>query len=304
MSSRPDEKRYPSVEEFAGWYNLGYQRDDGLPVLQSSDWVPDFEHAEFFDLYNAQDRWFDNLVPASARKPFDPLAAPPFFVRSSADDRTLDVDADCDHLCVDVVKRIQQEFLCRYPLWRIILWLELPSCSIVIYPDAVRYGNLPLDVNPHEALRSLLPRAAELREKRLRPQRAQLDFLRQQLPGAVKGIGDRRFVIAGVRDNCDGDYSRLALFVLIRGADDDAVAVEGPAGTDNDFLWTSSGFGVSAEGIVISHIDVPEAAPFCVALWLLPADYRGQLFLVERATGRRHTYELRSENIIGSVPEG
>jgi hypothetical protein len=259
--------------------------------------VPDFEHAEFFDLYLAENCWFEQLVPPSARKPFNPLAESPFFLRSSADDRTLDIDADCDYLSVDLVRRLQREFLSRYPLWRIILHLEHPSCSIVIYPDAVRYGNLPLGSDPHEALRELLPLVAALREKRLGPQRSQLAFLQKQLPAAVKAIGDRPFLIAGVLDNCDGDYSRLTVFLLIRGANDDAVAVEGPAGTDNDFLWTSSAFGVSAVGTLISHIDVPESAPFCVGLWLPPADYRGPLSIVECSTGKRYSYDVKSENI-------
>jgi len=298
VSNRSDEKRFPSVEEFAGWYNLGYERDDGLPVLQSGDRVPEFEHAEFFDLYIAENRWFEQLAPTPGQKPFDPLADSPFFLRSSADDRTLAVDADLDYLSVDLVRRIQQELLSRYPLWRVVLGLEHPSCGIVIYPNAIRYGNLPLGVDPYEALRKLMPRAAALREKRLRPLRAQLAFLQQQLPGAVKAIGHRPFLIAGVLDNCVGDYRRLALFILIRGADDDAVDVEGPAGTNNDFLWTSSAFGVNAEGTIISHIEVPESAPFCVGVWLPPADYRGPLSVVERASGKRHSYEVKSADII------
>ena len=291
------EQRYPSAEEFAGWYNLGYERDDGLPVLHSRGHVPDFEHAEFFDLYLAENRWFDQLVPASDRKPFDPLADPPFFLRSSADDRTLAVDADCDYLSVDLVQRIQREFLSRYPLWRIILSLGHSSCSITIYPDAIRYGNLPLEADPYKALQDLVAHAAALREARLRPQQAQLAFLQRQLPKAVEVIGDRPFLVIGVLDNNNGDYSRLTVFVLIRGADDDAVAVERPAGTDIDFLWTSSVFGINAEGTIISYIDVPESAAFCVRPWLPPADYRGPLNIVERATGNRHRYEVKSENI-------
>ncbi len=297
MSNRPDEERYPSVEEFSGWYNLGYERDDGLPVLKSMDRVPEFEHAEFFDLYMAENRWFEQLKPASAREPFDPLADPPFFLRSSADDRTLDVDVNVDYLSVDLVRRIQQEFLSRYPLWRVILCLEHPSCSIVIYPNGIRYGNFPLGVDPHQALRELVPRAAALRENRLRHQRAQISFLQQQLPDAVRAIGDRPFLVLRVLDNNNGDYSRLALFLLIHGGDDDAVEVEGPAGTNNDFLWTSSAFGVNADGTIISHIEVPESAPFCVGVWLPPADFRGPLSIVERATGKCYSYEVTSEKI-------
>ena len=104
-------------------------------------------------------------------------------------------------------------------------------------------------------------------------------------------------MVLGVLDNHNGDYSRLTLFLLIPGADDDAVDVEGPAGADNGFLWTSSAFGVNVAGEIISHSEVPESAPFCVSIWLPPADYRGPLNIVERATGKRYSYEVKSENI-------
>jgi hypothetical protein len=297
VSNRLDEKRRPSVEEFGGWYNLGYERDDGLPVLHSIDQVPEFEHAEFFDLYKAENRWFEQLVPESARKPFDPLAEPPFVLRSSADDRTLDVDVNFDYLSVDLIQRIQQDVLSRYPFWRVILSLENPSCAIVIYPDAVRYGNFSLGCDAEKALRELVNRATALRENRLRPQRDQISFLRLQLPSAIRGIGDDPFSVLGVLDNYNGDYSRLTLFLLIRGADDDAVDIEGPEGMDNDFLSTGSAFGVSDEGTIVSHTEFPESAPFCVGLWLPPADFRGRLNIVEQATGKRITYEVKSEHI-------
>lgn len=52
------------------------------------------------------------------------------------------------------------------------------------------------------------------------------------------------------------------------------------------------------EGAIDSYIEIPETTPFCLVPWLPPADYRGPLTIVERATGKRHPYKLRSEDII------
>jgi hypothetical protein len=115
MGAPTDEQRFPSLEEFQGWYNLGYERPDGVPVLHSQEGVPEFEHGEFFHLYLAENPWFEKLVPQSHLKPFDPIADPPMFVRSSADDRTLEVYPDFDYVTEDLIRRIQEEFLGRYP---------------------------------------------------------------------------------------------------------------------------------------------------------------------------------------------
>ena len=129
MNDGRHEKRYPSLDEFQGWYNLGYKRPDGLPVLHSQKRVPEFEHAEFFELYVAENQWFEQLVPTSALKPFDPLAEPPIFVKSDADDRTLDVCPNVDYLTVELIRRIQKEFLGKYPLWRVVLAVDDPACA-------------------------------------------------------------------------------------------------------------------------------------------------------------------------------
>lgn len=91
--------------------------------------------------------------------------------------------------------------------------------------------------------------------------------------------------------------------MLIRGTDSDAIDVDGPPGVPNNFLSYESAFGVDANGAMISYIDVPDAAAFCLAPWMPPADYRGPLTLTERATGTRHTYELNSEDVIRTAPE-
>ena len=229
-------------------------------------------------------------------------APPPFFVRSDADDRTLDVDADFSYLTVPLLRRIQTEFLRSYPLWRVILVGEQPSCSIAIYPSAIRFGNRPVGVNPDEALRELIPTVLALRGAK-RPRREHLARCSGCFPCAVRAIGEQPFLICGVLDNYEGDYSRLTICLLIRGADREAVRVKRPPGRPTDFLWRDSEFGIDANGVITSYIDVPETAPFCLVPWLPPADYRGPLPLIEQATGRRHTYELKSENIIRTTPE-
>jgi hypothetical protein len=259
--------------------------------------VPPFEHAEFFDLYFEAAKYFGQLVEPRANKPFDPLADPPFFVRSDADDRTLDLDADFRCLSVPVLCRIQKEFLGRYPLWRVILIAEHPSCSIVIYPTAIRFGNLPVDVEPEEALRHLIPKQLALRAARERPHRDHIAQMERLLPEAVRAIGDRPFFVSGVLDNYEGDYSRLTICLLIRGSDRDAVDLEGPPGADTHFLWRSSPFGVNEKGEIVSYVDVPENTPFCLVPWMPPSHYRGPLTIVEQATGRRLTYGLKTEDI-------
>jgi hypothetical protein len=185
----------------------------------------------------------------------------------------------------------------------VILVGEVSSCHIVIYPTAIRFGNLPADVDPEQALQELVPRVLALRAERERPRREHVSQIQRLLPGAVQAIGDRPFLICGVLDNHEGDYSKLTICLLIRGTDSDALDVDGPPGSPNDFIWVSSAFGVDAKGAMISYIDVPDSAAFCLAPRLPPADYRGPLTLTERATGTRHTYELKSEDIIRTAPE-
>jgi len=83
--------------------------------------------------------------------------------------------------------------------------------------------------------------------------------------------------------------------LLMRGAARSAVAMEGPAGSGDEFLSTAGAYYVNAEGTLV--LDSPEEPAFCVRLWLPTAEYRGPLTLIEAATGRRHIYELTSEAI-------
>jgi hypothetical protein len=304
MSALSDSNPTPSVEEFAGWYNLPDQYEDGIPVLRTVDRLPAFGFDELLEVYKAAEEWFAHLVPASSNEPFDPLAETDFVPRSDPRDRTLDVDhVDFGALSMIMLHRVQQEFLGRYPLWRVIFVADDPSCSIVIYPNAIRFGNQPVDVDPDEALRGLVSRALALREARQRPRREHIAHMQRLLPHGVRAIGDRPFLVCGVLDNYEGDYSRLTICLLIRGSDRDAVDLVGPAGAGDDFLWRSSRFGVNVEGTMISHIGVPETAPFCLVPWLPPAEYRGPLTIVEQSTGKRHTYELKSEDIIRTTGE-
>jgi hypothetical protein len=65
----------PSVEEFVGWHNIQDDYDDGFPVLRSVDPLPEFEHAEFFELCPKAEKWFSRLVAPPPNVLFDPLAA-------------------------------------------------------------------------------------------------------------------------------------------------------------------------------------------------------------------------------------
>jgi hypothetical protein len=298
VSDTPKVNLTPSLEEFTGWYNIQGDYGDGHPVLRSTDSISEFEHAEVFELYPKAAKWFDQLVTARPNIPFDPLAEPPFFVRSDADDRTLQVDAEFSYLTVPLLRRIQKEFLGRYPLWRVILVGELPSCGIVIYPTAIRFGNRSVDIEPDQALRELVLEELRSREVAERPRREHISHLQRLLPGAVEAIGDRPFLVCGVLDNYKGDHGRLTICLLIRGSNSNAIDVSGPSGSPNNLLAYSSAFGIDAKGAMVSYIHVPETAAFCLVPLILPADFRGPLTLTERATGTRHTLDLRSEDII------
>lgn len=303
VNDTPKVNLTPSLEEFTGWYNIQGDYHNGYPVLRSKASVPEFEQAETYEMYPEVAKWFDQLVTARPNVPFDPVAGLPFYVHGEAGDRTLQVDADFSYLTVPLLRRIQKEFLGRYPLWRVILVGEVSSCHIVIYPTAIRFGNLPADVDPELALRELVPRVLALRAERERPRREHISQIQQLLPGAVQAIGGRAFLICGVLDNYEGDYSKLTICLLIRGTESNAIDVDGPPGSSNNFLSYDSAFGVDAKGAMISYIHVPDTAAFCLAPWMPAADYRGPLTLTERATGTRHTYELKSEDIIRTAPE-
>ncbi len=303
MSENTKTNLTPSLVEFTGWYNIQGDYGDGHPVLRSDESIPEFEYSELLELYPQAAQWFGELVTARPNVPFDPLAHRPFFVISDTDDRTLDVEAEFSYLTVPLLRRIQKEFLGSNPLWRVVLVGEDPSSSIVIYPTAIRFGNLPADRDPEQALRELAARVRGLSGARERPRRQHIARIRRLLPSAVAAIGDQPFLVAGVLDNYEGDYERLTICMLTRGNDSHAIDIDGPPGSPNDLLWRASAFGIDANGAMISYIHVPETALFCLVPWLPPADFRGPLTLTERPTGRRHTFDLRPEDIIRTVGE-
>jgi hypothetical protein len=288
----------PSVEEFTGWYNLGYDRHDGLEVLNSQDNVPEFEHAEFFELYFEARDYFGALVATRPNVPFDPFCQPPFYIHGDADDRTLEVIADLACLDFDLLERIRKEFLGAHPLWRVILMAEHPSCSIVIYPSLIRFGNIPVGIDPERALAELIPKELALRLERERPAREHVARIRSLLPQAVHEIGQRSFSIAGILDRYEARPEYLTICLLIRGHDDRAFRFVSPANSGPEFLSRSSAFGLDERGALISYIEVPETAAFCLAQWLPPADYRGPLTLLDSHTGEQHTIDIRDEDIV------
>jgi hypothetical protein len=297
MGTWQGSNRYPSIDEFNGFYNIPDQYDNIGLVLRSDDDLPEFGFPELWKVYSAAVKWFAKAFPLPQPQPaFVPVHEEIFLPVCESDDRHLLIEhVDYDRLTVRLLLRMQEEFLGRFPLWRFQLQGWDAESNILVYPTAIRFGNQPVETDPEEALRTLVPHGRALRDAWLRPQRALVAFLRQQLPGAVRAIGDRPFLIVGVLDNFAGNYSRLTICLLMRGADRSAVDMEGPAGSDDEFLSTADTYYVNAEGTLVC--DSPEEPAFCVRLWLPPADYRGPLTLIEAATGRRHIYELKSEAI-------
>ena len=293
---------YPSIDEFSGLYNIPDQYDDIGPVLRSDDDLPEFGFPELWEVYNAAVKWFAQACPPPQPQPtYVPVHEEIFQPVCEADDRHLLVElVDYDRLTVPLLRRMQNELLGRFPLWRIQLQGCDADSDILVYPKVVRFGNQSVDVDAEEALHKLVAYAKPLREAGLRPQRAQTAFLRERLPDAVREIGDRPFLVFSVVDNFEGDYGQLTICLLIRGDNSSAAMFEHPPESGDGFLSTSRTYYVNTRGTLIP--DSPAKPAFSVELWHIPADYRGPLTLVEKATGERHVYELRSEAITHLSP--
>lgn len=288
---------YPSIDEFSGWYNIPDQYDNMRPVLRSDDDLPEFGFPELWRVYKAAEKWFAKAFPLPRPQPaFVPSHEDIFAPICESDDRHLLIDhVDYDRLTVPLLHRMQTDFLSRFPLWRLQLNGWDADSDILVYPKAIRFGNQSVETDAEEALRKLVPHGRALRDVWLRPKRAQIAFLRERLPTAVGEIGDRPFLVFGVLDNYEGDHSRLAICLLVRGDNSSAVMFEEPPGAGLEFFWCASDHYVNAVGTLVP--DSPEQPAFCLKLWLPPADYRGPLTLVDKSTGERHVYEVRSEGI-------
>lgn len=210
---------YPLIDEFSGLYNIPDQYDDIGPVLRSDGDLPEFGFPELWEVYNAAIKWFAEAFPLPQPQPeFVPSHESIFVPICEADDRHLLIDhIDYDRLTVPLLLRMQSELLGRFPLWRLQLQGWDADSDILVYPKVVRFGNQPVDRDPEEGLQKLLAHAKPLRNGWLHPQRAQIAFLRDRLPTAVREIGDRPFLIFGVLDNFEGDYELLTICLLIRG---------------------------------------------------------------------------------------
>jgi hypothetical protein len=288
---------YPSIGEFSGLYNIPDQYDDIGPVLRSDDDLPEFGFPELWEVYNGALKWFAEAFRSPPPQPaYVPVHDETFQPVCEADDRHLLVELiDYDRLTVPLLRQMQMELLGRFPLWRIQLQGCDADSDILVYPKVIRFGNQPVDVDPEEALRKLVSYAKPLREAGLEAQRAQFAFLRHRLPAAVREIGDRPFFIFAVLASFDRDPSRLAICLLVRGADSDVVKFERPPGAGLEFFSVASAYYVDAAGTFVPDADAEPA--FCIRLWLPLAEYRGPLTLVEKLTGERHVYEVRSEAI-------
>ncbi len=298
MTPLDDEKRRPSVEEFNGWYNIRHEYGDGLPILKTTDDIPDFESGEFYRLFLDEDEWFKQLVTAPAGVDYDPVDDPPIFVRNDADDRTLAIDAQFERLTPAILRRVQNEFLGRHPLWRVVFVAEVPSLSIVVYPDAIRFGNSSSEVDPERALHEIIQRQVELREKRLQPQRAQMAIIKRALPDAIQAIGNSPFCVACVIDNYLGDYRRLTMCVMAHGEHRYLFDVDNPPGTGSDFMQAVGHYDVNRDGKIIPEVPFQETPPFCFVLRLPPAEYRGPLTIRNSHTGASSVFELNSASIM------
>lgn len=297
MSGSREFDSHPSAEEYDGYYNVPGQFKDGSPILCTRDDLQEWSFPEFWKVYKTAERWLAGHLADPPGTPFDPVADPPFFVRSDTDDRTLCIDVTLEYLSPALLFQFQREVLGRFPAWRALLIAECAANTIVVYPNAIRFGNLPADIDPDESLSILVRRARTIREDRQRPRRKYVEWLRRRLPHAVLEIGDTNCLLMEVLAENEGDTSRLTVSLLIRGSDSLAVDLEYPEGADKEFWWRSSFYGVDDSGSIISYIEIPKHAAYHVALWLPPADYRGPITVVEQATGKRHIYEIRSADI-------
>ncbi len=121
---------------------------------------------ELWKVYSAAVKWFAKAFPLPQPQPaYLPSHEEIFVPRCESDDRTLSIDhVDYCRLDAPLMRRIQAEFLGRFPLWRIHLVGWDGETGVIIYPTAIRFGNQPVDTDPEEALRELAPRGLALRE--------------------------------------------------------------------------------------------------------------------------------------------
>jgi hypothetical protein len=305
MCSTPNTNPFPSIAEFDGCYNIPEQYHPSVPVLRSTEQLPEFGFPELWEVYKAAVNWFATAVPPLPRpKEFDPLAQETFVPRDGTDDRTLSIDqVDYARLSVALLRRIQCEFLRQFPLWRVLLVGWDNPTGIVVYPTAIRFGDQPLEVDPEAALREIIARGLTLSEAWIRPQRAYFAQLRKHLPDAVRAIGKRPFHVFGVLDNYEGKRRWLAVWILVRGAEDRAIGVEDLFEAGEKVLYRGRAYGIDSDGAMICSGMIPESVPFCLTTWLPPADYRGALTIVVQASGDRHVFELNADDIIRTSPE-
>lgn len=300
MHAQDDRSIAPSFKEFRGYYNILDEDGAGgsIPIFRTTENLPPFSFNEMWEVRTAAVKWFEPVVEAyyAGRKP-DPLDDE-LFVRDSTDDRTQRVDVPhLDMVSVELLERLQREFLGRYPLWRVALIGEDISTTILVYPRAVYFGDEPEDIDGEEAIRRLQVKCDALREARKAPETRRVAYLKQRLPQAVQEIGERPFyVVAVVEVKYYDEEDLLAVYVLFPGHDSWAVKAEIPGSRDEIAQWDK--YGIDATGAIVSAISIPETVPSFVASWLLPHDYRGPLDLIDTENETRHRYEVKSEDIV------
>ncbi len=306
MRDKKDIPPFPSIAEFNGFCNIPPYSDDD-PTWCSVDNPPEWGgFPEWWPIYQEAGRWFAANVPSpGANDRFYIPERDVFVPWDDADDRTLRVEhIDYSRLSLDLLHRLQREFLGRYPLWRVLMIGFDDSTGIVIYPTVIRFGSLPIEMDPEVALRDVRERGSIQREAHYAPQRAYLAKIRSMLPEAVRAIGDRRFLVFGLLDSWDDRRDLLTVCLLLHTADHSLIIMEAPPECGDQFLYTGGRFGVDARGEIVCDKPIPDDVPFCFSPWLPPADYRGPVFVVEHDTGRRHLYEVKSENIQPVLPAG
>jgi len=294
MSARP-ENPHPSFMEFDGWYNIP-PRSDGFAVLQSVPNPPDLWWDEIWEVFLDAREWFGQFAGDENRVRFDPFAEDEFVPISDMDDRTVCIcHVAFDRLTMAMLDRIQVEFLTLHPLWRVALMGDRLECSILIYPTAVRFGDLPRDFDADEGLRLIASRAIEQKEQRVRPARAFLARVERLVQTTIQEFRHQRVHACGFLDHYPAENDPIAL-CLVTLPDTLAVVDLSPGHprepAEGDI------YGLNRDGDIISRIEVSPDACYRLTIWLLPADYRGPLTIVECESGKRHEIELRSEDII------
>jgi hypothetical protein len=223
----------PSYPEFDGLYNICDQdvptEYRGIQVLRTREMIPILTWRELERIRKAL-RMF---LVREARISQLTKSEHQFLYRDAVSDRLLDRTIAVELPSMEPVnfgflKKLQQDVLRKFPLWRVLLAGVDRESSIVVYPDAIRPGIFRPNDTLQSAIKELVAtvRAHEMRFEG--PQRRQLEYIQKSFRRKEGMPGRGGFKIVGIFDNYQGDSDRVSIWIVHDGVHSQAVRIVEP----------------------------------------------------------------------------